>query len=175
MSQTAEYTVTRTFDAPRRRVWDAWTEPEGFARWFGPRTMATPLGRITLDTRPGGVWRATLVGEEGFEVTLDGRYREVSAPGRLVFTTGDPDAPGDGPASVVTVDLTETGGRTEMRFHQYGVNTDQEHAEQAKAGWIEFFERLAEHVEHPEPAEHPERTQPAEPAEHTAPAAPAGR
>ena len=56
-------------------------------------------------------------------------------------------APGDGPASVVTIRLTEVDGRTEMRFHQYGVNTDQEHAEQAKAGWIEFFDRLAEQVD----------------------------
>jgi uncharacterized protein YndB with AHSA1/START domain len=86
------------------------------------------------------------VGEEGFEVTLDGTYREVAAPERLVFTTGDPDDPGDGPASIVTVTLTDAGGRTEMRFHQYGVNTDQEHAEGAKAGWIEFFDRLAAHV-----------------------------
>jgi uncharacterized protein YndB with AHSA1/START domain len=146
MTQTAEYELTRFFDAPRELVWAAWTDPERFSRWFGPETLATPVGRITLDAWPGGVWRATLVGEEGFEVTLDGTYREVAAPERLVFTTGDPDDPGDGPASIVTVTLTDAGGRTEMRFHQYGVNTDQEHAEGAKAGWIEFFDRLAAHV-----------------------------
>ncbi|MCK2221831.1 SRPBCC domain-containing protein [Actinomadura sp. ATCC 31491] len=167
-SPTAEYTIIRDFAAPRALVWAAWTEPERFARWFGPRTMATPLGRITLDTVPGGVWRVTLVGEEGFEATLDGRYREVRAPGRLVFTTGDPDAPGDGPASVVTLELTEAGGRTEMRFHQYGVNTDAEHAEQARAGWIEFFDRLAEHVEDARTAEHVEDARTAEPGVATA-------
>ncbi|SEG60283.1 Uncharacterized conserved protein YndB, AHSA1/START domain [Nonomuraea solani] len=146
MTQTAEYHLTRHFDAPRELVWAAWTEPERFSRWFGPTTLATPVGRITLDAHPGGVWRATFVGEEGFEVTLDGTYREVAAPGRLVFTTGDPDDPGDGPASVVTIGLTEVDGGTEMHFHQYGVNTDQEHAEGAKEGWMEFFDRLAEHV-----------------------------
>ncbi|MGP4099261.1 SRPBCC family protein [Nonomuraea sp. KM90] len=146
MIQTAEYDLIRLFDAPRELVWAAWTEPERFSRWFGPASLATPVGRITLDARPGGIWRTTLVGDEGFEVTMDGTYREVVAPERLVFTTGDPDAPGDGPASVVTIRLTEVDGRTEMCFHQYGVNTDQEHAEQAKAGWLEFFDRLAEHV-----------------------------
>ncbi|GAA3672406.1 SRPBCC domain-containing protein [Nonomuraea antimicrobica] len=146
MPQTAEYEIVRRFDAPRELVWAAWTEPERFSRWFGPVSLTAPLGRITLDTRPGGVWRATLVGEEGFEMTLDGTYREVAAPERLVFTTGDPDSPGDGPASVVTIGLTEASGGTEMRFHQYGVNTDQEHAEQARAGWSEFFDRLAEYV-----------------------------
>ncbi|MEV5494644.1 SRPBCC domain-containing protein [Nonomuraea fuscirosea] len=147
MSQTAEYDLIRDFDAPRETVWAAWTEPERFSRWFGPETLSTPVGRITLDARPGGAWQTTLVGEEGFEVTMGGRYREVSAPERLVFTTGDPDNPGDAPASVVTIRLTEADGRTEMRFHQYGVNTDQEHAEQAKAGWITFFDRLSAHVE----------------------------
>ncbi|MFI6919024.1 SRPBCC domain-containing protein [Nonomuraea spiralis] len=145
-TQTAQYEIVRTFDAPREHVYAAWTEPERFSRWFGPRMLAAPVGRITLDARPGGRWRATLVGEDGFEVTLDGSYREVEAPARLVFTTGDPDAPGDGPASVVTLDLLDRDGHTEMRFHQYGVNTDQEHAEQARAGWDEFFDRLAEQV-----------------------------
>ncbi|MEV4011631.1 SRPBCC domain-containing protein [Nonomuraea angiospora] len=146
MTQTAEYEINRLFDAPRELVWAAWTEPERFSRWFGPRMLSTPVGRITLDTRPGGLWRATLVGEEGFEATLDGTYREVTEPERLVFTTGDPDNPGEGPASVVTIDFTEADGKTRMRFHQYGVNTDTAHAEQAKAGWIEFFDRLAEYL-----------------------------
>ncbi|MEV0622460.1 SRPBCC domain-containing protein [Nonomuraea sp. NPDC050404] len=150
MTQTAEYDLTRLFDAPRELVWASWTEPERFSRWFGPDTLATPVGRITLDTRPGGVWRCTFVGEEGFEVTLDGTYREVTAPERLVFTTGDPDDPGDGPASVVTVGLADVDGKTELRFHQYGVNTDQEHAEGAKEGWNEFFDRLAAYVRCPE-------------------------
>ncbi|MFI7644074.1 SRPBCC domain-containing protein [Nonomuraea sp. NPDC049400] len=145
-TKTAQYEIIRHFDAPRELVWAAWTEPERFSRWFGPRTLTTPVGRITLDARPGGIWRATLVGEEGFEATLDGAYREVAGPERLVFTTGDPDNPGDGPASVVTLHLTEAHGKTEMRFHQYGVNTDPDHAEQAKAGWSEFFDRLAEHL-----------------------------
>ncbi|MEU5860910.1 MULTISPECIES: SRPBCC family protein [unclassified Nonomuraea] len=145
-TQTAQYEIVRTFDAPREDVYAAWTEPERFSRWFGPRMLTTPVGRITLDARPGGRWRATLVGEDGFEATLEGSYREVQAPARLVFTTGDPDNPGDGPASVVTLDLLDRDGGTEMRFHQFGVNTDQAHADQARAGWDEFFDRLAEHV-----------------------------
>ncbi|MEO3871731.1 SRPBCC domain-containing protein [Nonomuraea sp. B12E4] len=148
---TAAYELIRVFDAPREQVWAAWTEPERFSRWFRLRMLATPVGRITLDAWPGGVWRATLMGEEGFEVTLDGTYREVHAPERLVFTTGDPDDPGEGPASVVTIEFAAVAGRTEMRFHQYGVNTDRQHAELARAGWVEFFDRLAEHVRDREP------------------------
>ncbi|MEU0567384.1 SRPBCC domain-containing protein [Nonomuraea sp. NPDC005983] len=146
MSQTAEYEITRVFDASRQDVYAAWTEPARFAQWFGPRAMATPEEKVVLDVRPGGTWQATLAGDGGFEVTLNGVYREIHAPHRLVFTTGDPDNPGDGPASVVTLTLTDLDGKTEMRFHQFGVNTDAAHAEQAKAGWIEFFDQLGEHL-----------------------------
>ncbi|WP_113700959.1 SRPBCC family protein [Nonomuraea lactucae] len=143
MTDTAEYEITLVFDAPRDVVFAAWTEPEHLSRWFGPRAMATPEERIAMDVRPGGAWHVTLVGEDGSEAPLGGVYREVAGPGRLVFTTGDPDRPGDGPASVVTVVLEEAGGCTRMVFHQDGVNTDEAHAEQARAGWIEFFDRLA--------------------------------
>ncbi|OUC97838.1 SRPBCC family protein [Streptosporangium minutum] len=144
--KTAEYEIVRDFAARREQVYAAWTQPERFARWFGPRVFTTPADRVVLDVRPGGAWQATLVGEEGFEVTLRGVYREVAGPGRLVFTTGDPDDPGDGPASVATLMLEEREGGTTMRFHQSGVNTDAEHAEQARAGWLEFFDRLDEHL-----------------------------
>ncbi|WP_214322745.1 SRPBCC family protein [Nonomuraea sediminis] len=143
---TAQYELDRDFDAPREDVYKAWTNPERFARWFGPRAYATPADRVHLDVRPGGRWEATLVSGDGFEATLQGAYREVRAPERLVFTTGDPDNPGDGPASVVTIEFAATGTGTHMRFHQYGVNTTQEHAEGARAGWTEFFDRLAEEV-----------------------------
>ncbi|MFG3436177.1 SRPBCC domain-containing protein [Nonomuraea sp. NPDC047897] len=146
MTETAEYEITRIVDAPRERVFAAWTEPELFSGWFGPRGMSAPVDRMSLDVRPGGAWGVTLVGEDGFEAPLGGVYREVAGPGRLVFTTGDPDDPGDGPASVVTVTLDVYGGGTLMRFHQFGVNTPREHAEQAQAGWIEFFDRLGELV-----------------------------
>ncbi|MEU7897838.1 SRPBCC domain-containing protein [Nonomuraea sp. NPDC049152] len=146
MTRTAEYEIVRRLAAPPADVYAAWTQPERFARWFGPRIFTTPADRVVLDVRPGGAWRATLVGEEGFEVTLHGVYREVAGPGRLVFTTGDPDNPGEGPASVATLTLDEHEGGTAMRFHQFGVNTDEEHAEQAKQGWLEFFDRLDEHL-----------------------------
>ncbi|MEV0201400.1 SRPBCC domain-containing protein [Nonomuraea sp. NPDC050691] len=146
MPQTAQFEITRTLDAPREEVYAAWTEPGRLSRWFGPRSFTAPAERIVADVRPGGAWQVVLVGEGGFEAPLGGTYREVDGPGRLVFTTGDPDDPGDGPASVVTLELTESDGGTAMRFHQFGVNTDEEHARQAKAGWTEFFDRLAEHV-----------------------------
>ena len=146
---TAQFDIVRDFAAAPERVFRAWTEPESFAAWFGPRTFTMPIEGVVLDTRPGGGWQATMTSGDGFEVTLEGTYREVEAPHRLVFTTGDPDNPGDNPASVVTVEFTGTDGGTRMSFHQAGVNTDEEHAEGARTGWLEFFDRLAEHLAKP--------------------------
>ncbi|MEV4833494.1 SRPBCC domain-containing protein [Nonomuraea sp. NPDC049486] len=136
MTQTASYEIIRVFDVPREDVFAAWTTPERFARWFGPRFMAAPVDRIVLDARPGGRWQVTLTAEEGFEVTFDGAYREVAPPGRFVFTIGDPGSPG--PASVVTVELADAGGRTAMTFHEHGAG------EESRRGWMEFFDRLGE-------------------------------
>ena len=143
---TAEYTLVRHFDAPADLVFRAWTEPERFARWFGPRALETPLSMISLDVRPGGRWQAAVVTPDGTAHPLGGEYREVGPPRRLVFTTGDPANTDGAPASVATVELETDGTGTLMRFHQAGVNTDEAHAEQAKAGWIEFFDRLGEHL-----------------------------
>ncbi|MFC5820788.1 SRPBCC family protein [Nonomuraea harbinensis] len=138
MTQTASYEIIRVFDVPREDVFAAWTTPERFARWFGPRFMAAPVDRIVLDARPGGRWQVTLTAEEGFEVTFDGAYREVAPPARLVFTTGEP----DDPVSVLTIGLADDDGRTAMTFREHGANA----GEESRQGWMEFFDRLHEHL-----------------------------
>lgn len=134
MPRTGSYEIVRVFGAPREEVFAAWVTPERFARWFGPRFTAAPVERIVMDARPGGAWQATLTAEEGFEVTFDGRYREVTPPERLVFTVS--------PASLVTVELADDGGRTAMRFHEAGADVGTE----SRRGWMEFLDRLAEHL-----------------------------
>ncbi|MGW5260868.1 SRPBCC family protein [Microbispora sp. NPDC004025] len=141
-----EYTITRVLDAPRETVFKAWTEPEHFSQWFGPHGFTTPVSLIAMDLRPGGEWSACLVSPEGAKAPLGGVYREIAEPERLVFTTGDPDNQEGAVASVATVTLTDLGGRTQMRFTQEGYNTDEAHAEAAKAGWLQFFDRLAGHL-----------------------------
>ena len=81
----SEFTVTRTLDAPRERVWQVLTQPSHFEGWL----PAKP-GTAVLDVRTGGSWQATVTSSEGEEIALTGRYDEVSEPGRLVMTV-----PGD--------------------------------------------------------------------------------
>ncbi len=113
-----ELTITRTFNAPRSLVFDAWTRPEHLARWSGPEGFTNP--QAEMDLRPGGKYRACLRSPDGVEHWVQGVYREIAPPERLVMTHAWEDASGQpGPASVVTVTLKELGpNRTAMTFHQ---------------------------------------------------------
>jgi uncharacterized protein YndB with AHSA1/START domain len=105
--------VTREFDAPRRLVWRASTEPELIKRWWaGQKGTVTS---VEVDLRVGGRWRYVMVANGGFEVAFHGEYREIVPPERLVNTEayeGIPDP--DGNASVVTMTLVEKDDRTFM-------------------------------------------------------------
>jgi len=136
--------LTRTFQAPRERVWREWTEPNAFADWFGGPECDVPLDTVSMDVRAGGAWSLTMhAGPRA--IPWRGEYLEVDAPERLVFTvTDEPD--GDR-YDVVVVVLTDLGdGRTEMLFEQRGDHMPPEGYERAKAGWGGFFDRMDERL-----------------------------
>src|SRR2546426_539850 len=114
----AGISITRVFDAARELVWKEWTEPERFADWFGGPESEVPLRTVSMDVRPGGAWRLTMLAGPGRRVIRwKGEYQEVVEPERLVFTVSD--QPGDEAYELVTVVLTDLGdGRTEMLFQQ---------------------------------------------------------
>ena len=99
-----EVVVTRWFDAPARLVFEAWSNPELFRRWWVPRSMGMTLESCEMDVRTGGTYRL------GFGNGMDfyGRYHEVEPPSRIVWTNEE----GGEDGSVTTVTLTETDGRT---------------------------------------------------------------
>jgi uncharacterized protein YndB with AHSA1/START domain len=137
--------VTRVFEAPRERVWQEWTEPERFADWFGGADGEVPLATVSMDVRPGGAWRLTMLADGGRrEIHWKGEFREVVEPERLVFTISD--RPGDDLYELVTVVLTDLGeGRTERRFEQRGHHPPEQY-ERAEQGWGVFFDRIAERL-----------------------------
>src|SRR5947209_859828 len=85
-----ELTITRVFDAPRELVFKAWTEPERQAQWLGPKGFAGKV--LEMDVRPGGRFRFYMRSAEGTDHWLQGIYREVAPPERLVSTYGWADA-----------------------------------------------------------------------------------
>jgi uncharacterized protein YndB with AHSA1/START domain len=136
--------VTRVFDAPRKRVWQEWTEPERFADWFGGPDSEVPLSSVSMDVRPGGGWRLTMFSNPGARESWNGEYREVAEPERLVFTVSD--RPGEESYELVIVVLRDLGdGRTQMIFEQRGEMSAEEYG-RAKEGWGSFFDRIAERL-----------------------------
>ncbi len=142
-----EAKLTRVFDASREQVWRAFTEPDQFAQWFGTPPHTTPLSTVSMDVRPGGAWRATMVHEtDGSELPFRGTYREVVEPERLVFTYEDVEDPSNANVDVATVTFTDVGGKTEVEYRQAGHMPDEQYP-QVEEGVSGFFERLADHLE----------------------------
>jgi uncharacterized protein YndB with AHSA1/START domain len=107
-----ELRVVRWFDAPRERLWEAWTRPEDLRQWMvGPDGWV--MERCDLDLRAGGSWRFEWRKDDGAEMALWGTYREVSPPGRLVHTEN---WGGDWPETLNTLTFTESAGRTRMEL-----------------------------------------------------------
>jgi uncharacterized protein YndB with AHSA1/START domain len=78
-----EIAMTREFDAPRHLVFDAMTRPEHVRRWFGCDAFTLPICEI--DLRAGGAYRFVMRSPDGSESTLQGVYREIVRPERVVF------------------------------------------------------------------------------------------
>jgi uncharacterized protein YndB with AHSA1/START domain len=106
-----EITLTRLFDAPRQLVFEAMSKPEHVRRWWGILDDQHSVTICEIDFRVGGTWRFVGRGPGG-EYGFHGVYREIDAPGRVVFTEifdPFPDA-----ESVVTSTLTEERGKTRL-------------------------------------------------------------
>lgn len=145
MTESSGVTITYTFDAPREKVFEAWTNPQHFAQWWGPKGFTAPLDKISMDVQPGGVWRAPIVSEDGsVEIPFAGTYKVVDGPERLAFTVTDP-AEDQESADVTTLVLTDLGGQTELAFNQPGEMTEESVAELTE-GWGQFFDKLNEFV-----------------------------
>jgi len=100
--------IKRVVDAPRRIVFDAWTNPQYVPRWLlGPPGWTMPVCEI--DLRPGGTWHYVWRKADGSEMAMRGSYKEVVPPERLVSTESwGP----QWPETVNTLVLAESGGRT---------------------------------------------------------------
>lgn len=108
-----EIAVTRLFDAPRRIVFEAWTNPELFKRWWAPKSMGVPLRACDMDVRTGGTYRLEFGHDAENVWSFFGKYLEVIPLERLVWTNEEGE---DGGISTVT--FTEQDGKTLVRFSE---------------------------------------------------------
>jgi uncharacterized protein YndB with AHSA1/START domain len=149
-----EVVITRTFDAPRERVFRAWTDPAELAAWYGPEQFDTPRERIAIDLRIGGRYELTMVQRDsGAEFPARYEIVELVEPELLVLRS-DPMPEMGMPDPIVTrVELEDLGGRTRMTL------TDGPYPEgiPAEEGWVSSFEKLAKHVATPAASSAPGR------------------
>lgn len=112
-----ELEFTRTYPAPRQLVWDAWTDPDQMARWWGPRGVSTPRESIELDLRPGGRIAFDMVDDTtGTPYPNSGTFLEVQPPARLVWSDdGFPDGTGKNTTTVTFVVVRPAQGSLAVR------------------------------------------------------------
>jgi uncharacterized protein YndB with AHSA1/START domain len=139
-----ELVVTRTFNGPARLVFEAWSKPELFKRWWVPKSMmGMSLLSCEMDVRAGGKYRLVF-GVDGSKVMeVFGRYIEVTPHSRLVWTNEE----GDEGGAVTTVTFEEKGGQTLLVKHDLYPSKaalDGELASGAAEGLPEQFEQLDE-------------------------------
>ena len=109
-----ELVVTRTINGPARIVFEAWTKPELFKRWWVPKSAPITLLSCEMDVRVGGGYRLVFGQDASNTDEFFGRYIEVTPHSRLVWTN---DEGGDG-GPVTTVTFEEKGGKTLLVMHE---------------------------------------------------------
>jgi uncharacterized protein YndB with AHSA1/START domain len=137
--------ITRVFDAPRALVFRAWTDPNQLVRWWGPRGFSLPSCK--LDSHPGGSFRYQMRGPDGDDHYMQGVFREIVEPERIVFAGCWTDAEGNprSPETVATVTFEDQGGKTRLTLHQSlfeSVTARDEH----HGGWNSSFDCLADYL-----------------------------
>ncbi len=146
--------IDREFDAPREKVWLAWTTPEWIQRWWGPKGYTAPVARISL--RVGGSYLICMRSPEGRDYWSTGFYREIEPLQRLVATDSFADEKGNIVSSahyglgdemplemLMTITFEDRGGKTAMTLQHAGMPPGP-HMEGARQGWNESFDKLAE-------------------------------
>lgn len=150
----SELVITRILEAPREHVWKAWTDPETFMRWWGPKGFTAPV--CTIDLRPGGKYLNCMRSPDGKDYWSTGVYREVMEPERIVATDSFADEHGDvvpathyGMSSdlplemLLIVTFEEQEGKTKLTLKHIGLPPGEDQ-DGARSGWNESLDKLAD-------------------------------
>jgi uncharacterized protein YndB with AHSA1/START domain len=139
-----QLTITRVFYAPRSLVFKVWTQPEHFSQWLGPKDFTAIACQMNVQV--GGMYRACIRSPEGNDHWMQGIYREVIEPERLVFTFAWEDE-NNRPKheTLVTVTFEEQDNKTLMTFQQ-AIFESTEARNSHNTGWSECFDRLTSYL-----------------------------
>jgi uncharacterized protein YndB with AHSA1/START domain len=153
-NETHDVVVTRRLDAPRERVWKAWSDPDEVMKWWGPQGFSSPICR--MDFREGGVTLVCMRSDQGWDLYNTWTYQSIEPPERIEFVQGFADENG-GPVEpqdlglspriphevrhVVTLTAIHDGS-TELTVHEHGY-PNAEIAAVSKAGMEQCIDKMA--------------------------------
>lgn len=137
--------LRRNFKCSPETLFSCWTDPRHLAKWWGPEGMNAPV--IDLDVKPGGRWRTVMRNDKGEEFKVQGVYREVMPPKRLVFTWAWEDETGKpGHESIVTLTVTPEGGGAALHMVHDVLESDESRDNHNK-GWTSSLNCLAAYTD----------------------------
>jgi uncharacterized protein YndB with AHSA1/START domain len=141
-------TITRVFDAPRKVVFAAWTDPKQMAQWWGPTGFTNPV--CEMDVRPGGAILIHMRAPDGTIYPMTGMFVEIVPPERLVFTATPLDEDGNAMfENLNTVIFSERDGKTTVALRVEVVKSSaaaEQHLAGMEVGWKLTLDRLEAHV-----------------------------
>jgi len=161
VEKSEEFAITRVFDAPRERVWKAWTEAECLKQWWGPKGFTVHTSKV--DLRPGGVFHYGMKAPDGSDMWGRFVYREIKAPERLVLIVSFSDPKGgvsrhpghmSWPLQMMsTVTFEAQGGKTKVTVRwipheatEAERKTFEEGRDGMKQGWTGTFDQFAAYL-----------------------------
>lgn len=139
--------VTRVIEAPRYRVFRAWTDPEEVVKWWAPPEYTAPGFELNLSL--GGDFRFDMVAPDGRPIAAVGTFAEIDGAARLVMTWNWEGTELDGVETTVTVRFRDRGEATEVEV-SHASFSDPEVAAQIEEGWTGCLSRLADCLPSPE-------------------------
>jgi uncharacterized protein YndB with AHSA1/START domain len=135
-----EILIARAFNGPPRIVFEAWTRPELFKRWWVPKSTGIVLRSAEMDVRTGGSYRLEFGQDAANTFAFFGKYLEVTPPSRLVWTNEETEQ-----GAVTTVTFEEKAGKTLLTLHElYPSKEAFDEASGMEGGLPESFEQLDE-------------------------------
>ncbi|HEX7903504.1 MAG TPA: SRPBCC domain-containing protein [Chitinophagaceae bacterium] len=150
-----ELVIQRVFNLPLHKVWQAWTEPESYKKWWGPYDFTCPSA--TIDFRTGGKYLSCMRSSKGEEFWSTGVYKEIILNKKIVMSDNFSDAegnivaasaynmPGEWPKELlITVSFEEADGATKMKLKHIG--TPDEVYDECIKGWNESFDKLEKNI-----------------------------
>ena len=143
-----ELMITRVFNAPRKLVWEAWTDAKHIEQWWGPQGFTNPV--CNWDARAGSMILIHMKGPDGIIYPMDGKFLEVSKPDKLVFTAGALDQNGKHLFEAHnTITFIEEGNKTKVTLQFAVSNATAEagpHLAGMETGWKMSLDKLSDHL-----------------------------